>query len=190
MTKLEIVCLAVEKSNCLGLENLMKALKVLEFPDKKLRIKSKPVEKFDDELKQFVERMFVTMYEEDGIGLAAPQTNNHIRLITVDTRPIRETDRKLCLINPEIVHKEGKTEWDEGCLSVPGVNAMVKRAEKVKISYQDITGESQELEADGIEAICIQHEIDHLDGVLFIDHLSRLKRNMVLHKIKKMKQKG
>ena len=168
----------------------MNPLKVLEFPDKKLRIKSKNVEVFDEKLRKFAERMFVTMYAEDGIGLAAPQTNHHIRLITLDTRPIRESDRKLCLINPEIVHKEGKTEWDEGCLSVPGINAMVKRAEKVKVSYKNLDGESEELEADGIEAICIQHEIDHLDGVLFIDHLSRLKRNMVIHKIKKMKQKG
>lgn len=166
----------------------MALLEILHFPDPRLRTKAKPVTQVDDSVRQIVEDMFETMYDAPGIGLAATQVNIHQRIIVIDTS--EEKDQPLALINPEILETEGVEQMDEGCLSVPGYYETVERAEKVKISYLDKEGEAQQLEADELLAVCIQHEIDHLDGKLFVDYLSPLKRNRIRKKLEKQaKQK-
>ncbi len=167
----------------------MALLNILHFPDPRLRTVAKPVEKFDDELKQFVRDMFETMYEAPGIGLAATQVDRHIRLLVMDVSEDRNQPR--CLINPEIVEAEGEEEMDEGCLSVPGFYETVRRAEKIRVRCQDENGDWTEFDAEGLEAVCIQHEMDHLEGKLFVDYLSNLKRNRIRTKLVKMqKQKA
>jgi peptide deformylase len=146
---------------------------VLHYPDPRLRQRAVPVDRFDDTVRQLVEDLFATMYASQGIGLAASQVNVHRRVVVIDV----STDHSdpLCLINPEIIRCEGVEEREEGCLSVPGVYEIVERAEHVAIRAQDVTGRQFSLTAAGVLAVCIQHEIDHLDGRLFIDYLSRLK---------------
>lgn len=161
----------------------MALLEILHFPDSRLRTKAKPVTQVDDPVRQIIENMFETMYDAPGIGLAATQVNIHQRIIVIDTS--EEKDAPLALINPELVETVGVEEMDEGCLSVPGYYESVERAECVKISYLDAEGKNQELEADGLLAVCIQHEIDHLDGKLFVDYLSPLKRNRIRKKLEK-----
>jgi peptide deformylase len=167
----------------------MALLNILHFPDPRLRTIAKPVTEFDAELKQFVSNMFETMYEAPGIGLAATQVDRHIRLLVLDVSDARNQPR--CLINPEIIESDGAEEMDEGCLSVPGFYEKVRRADHIRVRAQNEEGEVKEFEAEGIEAVCIQHEMDHLEGKLFVDYLSNLKRNRIRSKLIKMqKQKA
>ncbi|AFT68138.1 MAG: peptide deformylase [Cycloclasticus pugetii] len=162
----------------------MTKLNILHFPDKRLRTKATDITVFDDELRQFIRDMFETMYAAPGIGLAATQVNYHKRLIVIDVS--EDKNEQLCLINPVITHKEGIEVMQEGCLSVPGFYEDVERAESVTISAQDEHGKPFELTADDLLAVCIQHEIDHLDGKLFVDYLSPLKRNRIRKKLVRM----
>lgn len=161
----------------------MPVLKVLTFPDERLRTVAKPVEKVDDEIKQLVADMFETMKDEKGIGLAATQVNVHKRVVVMDVS--EEQDTPYVFINPEIIKSSGSTISEEGCLSVPNNYAKVDRAEKITVKALDKNGKPFELEADGLLAICIQHELDHLQGKLFVDYLSVLKRNRIKKKLEK-----
>ncbi len=166
----------------------MALLNILHFPDPRLRTVAKPVEKFDDSLRQLVSDMFETMYEAPGIGLAATQVDRHIRLLIMDVSEAR--DRPRCLINPEIIEADGDEEMDEGCLSVPGFYEKVRRAENIRVRAHDELGELHEFDASGLEAVCIQHEMDHLEGKLFVDYLSNLKRNRIRSKLVKQQKKA
>ncbi|NVK56995.1 MAG: peptide deformylase [Alteromonadaceae bacterium] len=161
----------------------MAILDVLQFPDERLRTVAKPVGEVNSEVKQLVADMFETMREENGIGLAATQVDRHVRLVVMDVSEERSEPR--VFINPEIVSKEGSTISEEGCLSVPGNYAKVDRAEKVTVKALDGEGEPFELTAEGLLAICIQHELDHLNGKLFVDYLSPLKRQRIRKKLEK-----
>lgn len=163
---------------------MAKVLEVLRFPDERLRTVAKPVDAFTPELQTIVDDMFETMYAEEGIGLAATQVDIHQRIIVIDVSEDRE--HPLVLINPEILESHGSTGIEEGCLSVPGARALVPRAERVKVRAQDRHGEHFELDADDLLAICIQHEMDHLIGKLFVDYLSPLKRQRIRQKMEKM----
>ncbi|MCB1877453.1 MAG: peptide deformylase [Chromatiales bacterium] len=161
----------------------MAQLEILHFPDPRLRDHAKPVERVDDSLRKLVDDMFETMYDAPGIGLAATQVGVAKRLVVIDIS--EERDQPLCLINPEITYKEGSETMDEGCLSVPGVYESVTRSEKIRVRYLDRNGHPQEQEAEGLLAVCIQHELDHLDGKLFVDYLSSLKRQRIRKKLEK-----
>jgi len=161
----------------------MALLKILHFPDPKLHTVAKPIEQVDDGIRQLAADMADTMYAAPGIGLAATQVDHHIRMILVD---ISETkDQLKVFINPEILQKDGETVYEEGCLSVPGIYDKVTRAEHIKVRALDIHGNPFELEADGLLAICIQHEIDHLNGKVFVEYLSRLKQSRIKSKLQK-----
>lgn len=164
----------------------MSLLDVLIFPDEQLRTIAQPVTEFNEELQQFIDDMFETMYKEEGIGLAATQVNVHKRVITMDIEG--DKTNQIVLINPEIVESSGETGIEEGCLSVPGFRGLVPRKEKVTVKALNRQGEEFTLNADGLLAICIQHEIDHLNGVMFIDYLSPLKRNRIKEKLVKYKK--
>jgi peptide deformylase len=166
----------------------MALLNILHFPDPKLRTVAKPVTKFDQKLTELVSNMFETMYEAPGIGLAATQVDVHIRLLVMDVSEERNQPR--CLINPELLQADGEEESDEGCLSVPGYYETVKRAEYIRVRTQDKNGEFIEFEANGIEAVCIQHEMDHLVGRLFVDYISTMKRDRIRKKLVKQKKLG
>ncbi len=161
----------------------MAILNILHFPDPKLRNKAKLVETVDEKVRRFVDDMFETMYAASGIGLAATQVNDLRRIIVIDIS--KEHSAPLCLINPEIIDKEGEETTDEGCLSVPDVYEPVTRAERIKVCAMNRDGDSFVLEADGLLAVCIQHELDHLEGKLFIDYLSKLKRQRIRKKLEK-----
>lgn len=161
----------------------MAILEVLSFPDERLRTVAKPVEGVDASVKEIVKDMFETMRDENGIGLAATQVNIHKRIVVMDVSEGQSEPR--VFINPEIIEKSGTTISEEGCLSVPGNYAKVERAETVKVKALDENGEEFELDADGLLAICIQHELDHLKGVLFVDYLSPLKRQRIRKKLEK-----
>ncbi|GFD72410.1 peptide deformylase [Tenacibaculum sp. KUL113] len=161
----------------------MAILDVLSFPDERLRTVAKPVEEVNDEIKQLVSDMFETMKDENGIGLAATQVNRHVQVVVMDVSEDQNEPR--VFINPEIIRKEGSTISEEGCLSVPGNYAKVERAEAITVKALDQNGESFELDAEGLLAICIQHELDHLKGKLFIDYLSPLKRQRIRKKLEK-----
>ncbi|WP_100644174.1 peptide deformylase [Alteromonas facilis] len=161
----------------------MAILEVLSFPDERLRTVAEPVEAVDDSIKQLVADMFDTMRDENGIGLAATQVNVHKRVVVMDVS--EEQNEPRVFINPEIIEKNGSTVSEEGCLSVPGNYAKVDRAEYVKVRALNENGETFELEAHGLLAICIQHELDHLKGVLFVDYLSPLKRQRIRKKLEK-----
>jgi peptide deformylase len=161
----------------------MALLPILEFPDSRLKTVAKPVKEVTDKHKQLICDMAETMYAAPGIGLAATQINFHEQIIVID---ISETkDDLLVLINPEILEASGSVYGEEGCLSVPGYFDEVKRAEKIKVRTLTETGETREFDADGLLAVCIQHEIDHLRGKLFVDYISPLKRNRLITKLKK-----
>lgn len=162
----------------------MAILEILRFPDPRLRTKAKPVQQFDEKLKTIVDNMYETMYESDGVGLAATQVNIHKRILVMDTSKTR--DEPICLINPEIVESEGKEVHEEGCLSVPEYYAKVTRAQTVKVKAVDVDNQPIELEAEELLSVCVQHEIDHLDGKLFVDYLSPLKQQMVRKKMQKL----
>ena len=166
----------------------MAKLEILHFPDPRLRKKAVGVKNVDKSIQKIVDDMFETMYQEQGIGLAATQVNIHKKIIVIDISEPR--NEKLVLINPEITYKEGEEEMEEGCLSVPGFYETVSRPKGIKVLAQDKQGEKFELEAEGILSTCIQHEIDHLDGKLYVDYLSPLKRNRIRGKLEKEHKKS
>ncbi len=157
------------------------------LPDPVLRIRSSEVERFDEGLRRFADDMLETMYDAPGIGLAAIQVGEPRRLLVIDVAGKDEEPQPQIFINPEIMRKSDTFSiYEEGCLSIPDYYADVERPANVTVVYQDLTGEKHEIEADGLLATCLQHEIDHLDGVLFIDHISKLKRDMVVRKFTKI----
>ena len=160
---------------------------VLQFPDKRLQNVSEPIPEISDEIRALAQDMCEVMYDEPGIGLAAPQVGKAVRLIVVDTEwNEQDAERSpLILVNPELSDHDGKIVWTEGCLSVPDFEAEVERAERVRLRALDLDGKEVDIEAEGLQAVCFQHEIDHLDGLLFIDRISRLKRNRYTAKRKK-----
>ncbi len=164
----------------------MPVLEVLTFPDERLRTVAKPVEAVTPEIQQIVDDMIVTMYEEEGICLAATQVNIHQRIVVIDVSDSR--DQPMVLINPEILEKSGEDGIEEGCLSVPGARALIPRAAEVKVKALNREGEEYAFEADDLLAICVQHELDHLQGKLFVDYLSPLKRNRIKDKLEKIKR--
>lgn len=166
----------------------MAKLEILEMPDPRLRTVAKPVEQFDSELAQLVDDMIETMYEARGIGLAATQVNIHKRLLVLDVSEAQDSPREY--VNPQILEKEGTETCEEGCLSVPGIYADVSRAETVRIAAYDRDGKPFEETLDGMHAVCLQHELDHLEGKLFVDYLSPLKRRMVLKKLEKARKQA
>jgi len=162
---------------------------ILEFPDPRLRIRAQPVTRFDAALGTLVEDLLETMYAAPGIGLAATQVDVHQRVIVLDTSD--EHNQPLVLINPQILAREGEASTEEGCLSVPGIFDEVKRAAKIRVRAHDRNGEQFERDYDDILAVCIQHEMDHLDGKLFVDYLSDLKRERIRKKLEKeRKERG
>jgi peptide deformylase len=161
----------------------MALLPILEYPDPRLRTVATPVEVVDDALRRLVDDMFETMYAAPGIGLAATQVDVHKRLLVLDVS--EDNSQPLVFINPEFEPVAGTQEYDEGCLSVPGYYDTVSRHDRIRVRALDRHGQPFELEADGLLSVCIQHEIDHLDGKLFVDYLSRLKRERVKSKLEK-----
>ena len=161
----------------------MAKLTILEFPDPRLRTKAAPVETVDDALNALIDDMFETMYAAPGIGLAATQVDVHRRLLVADVSS--DQSEPHALINPRIVEKDGVTVTEEGCLSVPGYYEEVKRAEHIRVAYLDRQGEEVEMEAEGLLAVCIQHEMDHLEGKLFVDYLSEAKRTRIRKRLEK-----
>ena len=162
----------------------MALLNVLRFPDERLRTKATPVQEVNDEIKKIVADMFETMYEENGVGLAATQVNIHQRIVVIDVSENKE--HPYVLINPEIIKRNDETMInEEGCLSVPSCYAKVDRHTEVTVKALDINGNAFELDGEELLAICIQHEIDHLNGILFVDYLSPLKRNRIQTKLEK-----
>jgi peptide deformylase len=161
-------------------------LTILEFPDPRLRTKAQPVSVFDPALHDLIDAMFATMYEAPGIGLAATQVNVHKQLLVLDVS--EEKNQPLVLINPKVVERDGAQVYQEGCLSVPGIFADVERAEHIVVEAQDRNGQPLKIEAHGLLAVCIQHEMDHLVGKLFVDYLSPLKRELVRKKLEKQKK--
>jgi len=161
----------------------MERLKILEFPDKRLRRVSEAITTFDRGLKRLSDNMLMTMYEEKGIGLAAPQVNKPVRLIVMDISEDR--DQPLVFVNPVVSSFEGKVESNEGCLSVPDIKTDIKRHETITLNAQNLKGTAISLEADGLLSICIQHEIDHLNGKLFIDYISDIKLQRLRKKVAK-----
>jgi peptide deformylase len=164
----------------------MTLLTILEFPDPRLRTKAQPVTQFDAALKNLAEDMLATMYAAPGIGLAASQVDRHIQMLVLDVS--EEKNAPMVIVNPRILEREGSEVCQEGCLSVPGIFADVERAGRVKLAAQDVTGKPIEIEAEGLLAVCIQHEMDHLVGKLFVDYLSPLKRDMVRKKLEKQRR--
>ena len=164
----------------------MARLNILEFPDPRLTTVANEVKDFDDSLKKLVEDMTETMYLARGIGLAATQVNVHKRLLVLDVS--EDQDQTRVYINPEILNQSGEQNQEEGCLSVPGIYASVKRAENITVRAQDLDGKTFEEQLEGLHAVCVQHEMDHLVGRLFVDYLSPLKRNMVRKKLEKQRK--
>ncbi|MCS6786476.1 MAG: peptide deformylase [Thiobacillaceae bacterium] len=164
----------------------MALLKILHYPDKRLHTVARPIEVVNDEIRQLAADMAETMYAAPGIGLAATQVDRHVQLIVVDVSETRD-DLKV-FINPEIIAAEGEKEGEEGCLSVPGIYDKVKRAERIRVRALDLDGRPFELEATGLLAVCIQHEIDHLRGKVFVEYLSRLKQDRIKQKLRKQQR--
>ena len=164
----------------------MAVLEVLHFPDQRLRKVAQAVVDITPEIKEIAKNMLETMYLENGVGLAATQVNIHQRIVVIDVSETR--DQPIVVINPEIIEQSGEEESEEGCLSVPETNAKVKRCEFVTLQYMDIDGNTQTIEADGLLAVCIQHEMDHLKGKLFIDYLSSLKQKRIKTKLEKLQR--
>lgn len=177
------VCYNAQVIYFLNLFIFMAILDILHYPDPRLRLIAKPVQKVDSSIHRLLDDMLETMYEAPGIGLAAIQVNIQQRILVADISS--EQDSPLFLINPEITLLEGEEEMEEGCLSVPEVSELVQRAERIELTALNRDGEKIEMEADGLLAVCIQHEVDHLDGKLFVDYLSLLKRNRIRKKLEK-----
>lgn len=165
----------------------MALLDILHYPDPRLRTRAQPVVQVDDTLRRLIDDMFETMYAAPGIGLAATQVNVHLRLVVIDISEDRS--EPLCLINPEIVEAAGQESSQEGCLSVPDVFEAVTRAERIRVRALDREGQSRIIEASGLTAVCIQHELDHLEGKLFVDRLSELKRTRIRKKYEKLQRR-
>ncbi|HUX74374.1 MAG TPA: peptide deformylase [Steroidobacteraceae bacterium] len=161
----------------------MTKLVILEYPDPRLRTKAAPVEVFDEQIRRLVGDMLETMYGANGVGLAGTQVDIHRRLLVVDISEPR--NQPIVLINPEILASDGHCLLEEGCLSLPGIYAKVNRAQKIRIGAQDRDGHAFEMDAEGLAAVCIQHEMDHLEGRLFVDYLSELKRQLVRRRLAK-----
>lgn len=161
----------------------MALLTILNYPDPRLHTVAKPVTTFDANLKRLVQDMKETMYAAPGIGLAATQVNHHVQLIVIDTS--KEQNDLLVLINPRILSQSGTQIYEEGCLSVPGIYETVSRAEQIKVEAYDVDGKKFTLDADGLLSVCIQHEMDHLKGKVFVEYLSPLKRNRIKTKMLK-----
>ena len=161
----------------------MALLPILHYPDPRLHQSATPVTEFTAQLKQLAEDMAETMYAAPGVGLAAPQVNVHKRLVVIDVS--EEKNALMVLVNPHILAREGEQEYEEGCLSVPGVYSKISRAARVRVQAQNLDGDPFEIEADGLLAVCLQHEIDHLDGKVFVDYLSQLKQNRIRTKLLK-----
>jgi peptide deformylase len=161
----------------------MALLAILRYPDERLRRFAAPIEQIDDSVRQLAADMAETMYEAPGIGLAATQVNVHRQLVVIDVSESK--DQLLAMINPRVVAKDGAAVGEEGCLSVPGIYDTVERAEHVTVEYLDLDGKSRRLAADGLLAVCIQHEIDHLQGKVFVDYLSRLKQTRIKARLEK-----
>ncbi len=167
----------------------MAILDILEFPDRRLRTKAKPVEAINTSIKQLADDMLETMYAAPGIGLAATQVNIHLQVVVIDIS--EEQDNPQVFINPEIIKLEGSLqEYDEGCLSVPGFYEPVKRPENILVKALNLEGEEFETKPEGLLTVCIQHEVDHLNGKLFVDYLSTLKRLRIRHKLEKQHRRS
>lgn len=164
----------------------MALLPILHYPDPRLRTKAAAVDAVDDSVRALIDNLLETMYDASGIGLAATQVNVHRRVLVVDVSERR--DQPLAFVNPRIEQAEGEQERDEGCLSVPGFFEPVRRAERIRVAALNRQGETFALEADGLLAVCIQHECDHLDGKLFVDYISNLKRQRIKRKLRKQAQ--
>ena len=164
----------------------MAILQILQYPDERLHTVAKPVSAVTDETRRLIKDMAETMYAAPGIGLAATQVDVHQRLIVIDTS--EDKSQLLTFINPEILHRSGDSECEEGCLSVPGIYEKVRRAAKVTVRATDANGKDFTLDADGLLAICIQHEMDHLEGKVFVDYLSFLKQTRIRSKLKKRRR--
>ncbi len=164
----------------------MAILNILHFPDERLRTIAKPVEQVTDKHRTLIKNMLETMYDAPGIGLAATQVNFHERILVIDIS--EEKNEPIVLINPEILEKDGDQEFDEGCLSVPGIYETVHRAENIRVKALNQEGDSFEMNAHGLLAICIQHEMDHLVGKLFVDYLSQLKKQRIRKKLEKQQR--
>ena len=165
----------------------MTLLHVLQYPDPLLRNKALPVKEVNGEVRKIIDDMFETMYEQSGVGLAAIQVNIKQQIIVIDLSETK--DQPLCIINPEIIHREGIQYEFEGCLSFPGVFDKVERAHKIRVKALNQEGQTVEIDAEDLLSICIQHEMDHLQGILFVDHLSRLKQERARKKLEKMRRR-
>jgi peptide deformylase len=161
----------------------MALLPILEYPDPRLRTRAEPVTEVDGKIRKLIDDMFETMYKAPGAGLAATQVNVHLRVLVVDITEDRS--RPVALINPEIIERSGEGKLEEGCLSVPGIYENIIRADRIRVRALGRNGKSQEIEAGGLLAVCIQHEMDHLEGKLFVDYLSELKRTRIRKKLEK-----
>ncbi|MBM3341640.1 MAG: peptide deformylase [Betaproteobacteria bacterium] len=166
----------------------MAKLSILLYPDPRLHTVAAPVAQVNDEIRQLIKDMAQAMYAAPGVGLAATQVDRHLRIIVVDTSPAH--DNLLAFINPELVQTSGDAELEEGCLSVPGIYEKLKRAQKIRVRALNAEGEPFEHEAEGLQAVCIQHEMDHLDGKVFVEKLSRLKQTRILAKLKKRERES
>ena len=164
----------------------MAILHILHYPDPRLRINAMPVERVESDIRQLLDDMLETMYDAPGVGLAAPQVDIPKRVIVVDIS--EQKNAPLCLINPEIISQEDVEQMEEGCLSVPGVYEVVERAARIKVKALDRNGTPLELDVGGVLAVCIQHEIDHLEGKLFVDYLSEMRRNRIRKKMDKQRR--
>ncbi|HEX3396322.1 MAG TPA: peptide deformylase [Steroidobacteraceae bacterium] len=161
----------------------MTKLVILEYPDPRLRKKAAPVAQVDDALRQFIDNLLDTMYSANGVGLAATQVDVHKRVIALDVSETK--DQPLVLINPEILSKEGEGPGEEGCLSLPGIYDKLTRAKHIRVRALGMDGLPFEMDAEGLLAVCIQHEMDHLEGKLFVDYLSELKRTLIRRRLEK-----
>jgi len=164
----------------------MALLKILQYPDKRLHTVAKPIERVNEEIRRLAADMAETMYAAPGVGLAATQVDRHIRLIVIDVS--EEKNRLLTLVDPVLQELDGEVVHEEGCLSVPGIYEKVTRAEHIKVRALNLDGQPFEMEAEGLLAICIQHEIDHLDGKVFVEYLSRLKQERIRAKLLKQQR--
>lgn len=165
----------------------MAILHILHYPDPRLRIKAEPVEQVDDGVRRLIDDMLETMYDAPGIGLAAPQVNVSKRLIVIDISEAR--DAPVCLVNPVILEREGSEIMEEGCLSVPGIYDTVERAAAIRVQSLGRDGQPYEIQTDGLLAVCIQHEMDHLEGKLFVDYLTEMKRQRIKKKLEKYRRR-
>jgi peptide deformylase len=166
----------------------MALLSILQYPDARLKLVAKHVDSFDAALENFCADMLETMYKSNGVGLAATQVNVQQRIFTLDISSTLK--QPMCIINPKILDRSGNVVWEEGCLSFPGVYAKVTRSAALTLEYCNIKGEPQTMQAEGLLAICIQHELDHLNGITFFDHLSSLKKRMLRNKLEKIRERA